>query len=77
MTKLKLGPLPNRVPVKLAVSFTPEVYEMLEDYARVFEQVHGVKENVESLVSYMVEAFIKGDSGFKKAAREMKADSSF
>ncbi|PHZ85110.1 DUF2274 domain-containing protein [Paremcibacter congregatus] len=68
MHKLKLGPLPNRTPVKLTVSLPAEIFELLTDYARVFEQTYGAKESCENLIPYIVEAYIKGDSSFNKGA---------
>ena len=69
MTKLKLGPLPNRTPVKLTVTFPAEIFETLADYARVFEETYGVEESCENLIPYIVEAYLNSDSSFKKARR--------
>lgn len=41
MADLKLGKLPDRTPVKLSVSVSPELHRMLEDYARVMSRCTG------------------------------------
>ena len=67
--KLKLSKLPSRTPVKLTISFLPEIYEMLKDYGRIYEQEYGENEKIEDLVPYMIEAFLKTDHSFRKARK--------
>ena len=69
--RLKLGKLPSRTPVKLTISFLPEIYEMLEDYGRIYEQEYGEKEKIEELVPYIIEAFLKTDHSFRKARKAL------
>lgn len=41
MADLRLGKLPDRVPVKLTISVSPELNRALSDYARAYEQAYG------------------------------------
>ena len=69
MADLKLGKLPDRTPVKLTVSVAPELHRALDDYARVYQQVHGTSEPVAELIPAMLAAFLEADRGFAKARR--------
>ncbi|PCI21569.1 MAG: transposase [Piscirickettsiaceae bacterium] len=69
---MKLGKLPSRTPVKLTISFLPEIYEMLEDYGRIYEKEYGENEKIEELVPYMIEAFLKTDHSFRKARKVLE-----
>ena len=40
---LKLGPIPERAPVKLNISLAPSVHEALVDYAALHERAYGAK----------------------------------
>ena len=66
---LKIGPLPDRTPQKLTVLIEPSLAAELEDYARVHSQLHGEDASVPILVPHMLEAFLAGDSGFRKARK--------
>ncbi len=71
MSKLKLGPLPETTPVKMTCTFLPEIHAALSDYARVYEREYGNKERPETLIPFIVEAFLGSDAAFKKARREL------
>ncbi|MCF6344385.1 MAG: DUF2274 domain-containing protein [Devosiaceae bacterium] len=68
---LKLSKLPKRTPIKLTSTFPPDVHSKLSDYAKIYEQNYGEKERIQDLVPFMVASFLNGDSGFKKARREL------
>lgn len=70
--RLKLGKLPSRTPVKLTINFLPGIYQMLEDYGRIYEQEYGEKEKIEDLVPYIIEAFLKTDNSFRKARKTLE-----
>ena len=72
MTKpaLKIGPLPDRTPVKLTLLIDPALRAELEAYAAVYAQAHGERPGVETLAPVMLEAFMASDSGFRKARRQ-------
>ena len=67
MSALKLPKLPDRTPVKLAISVAPELKRALDDYARVYENVHGSAEPLAELIPAMLAAFLEDDRGFRKA----------
>ena len=64
---LKIGPLPDRTPQKLSISLEPALAADLEAYAQVHAAAYGTEASVTMLVPLMLEAFIAGDSGFRKA----------
>lgn len=74
MADLKLARLPDRVPVKLTISISPELHRTLEDYARVYRAVHGVAEPVGELVPAMLAGFLEADRAFAKARRTLDYD---
>lgn len=72
---LKLGQLPDRVPVKLTVTVPPELKKALDDYVALYARTYGAEEPISELVPFMLEAFLKGDLGFKKARKMLDAES--
>ena len=69
---LRLSKLPDRTPVKLSITMSPELNTALQDYCKVYRRVYpGQKESVADLIPYMLDAFIQSDRGFAKARREM------
>jgi hypothetical protein len=71
---LKLQPLPDRVPVKLTITLSPELKKALEDYARLYARTYGAEEPVAELVPFMLEGFLNGDHAFKKARKDLDAE---
>lgn len=68
---LKIGPLPDKTPVKLNIAIDPELRADLGDYARVYERSYGDKANITDLIPSMLASFMAGDSGFKKARKAL------
>jgi len=68
---LKLGEIPNRTPAKLTILVDPDVLEALGDYADIYEETYGKREEVEQLAPVMLEAFLNGDAAFKRARRDL------
>ena len=69
---LRLSKLPDRTPVKISITVSPELNIALRDYCEVYRRVYpGQKESVADLIPYMLDAFIQSDRGFAKARREM------
>ena len=73
MAGLKLDKLPDRAPVKIAVTVSPELNDALKDYAEIYRRNYGQKESVAELIPFMLEAFINADAGFRKARKELGA----
>lgn len=66
MTDLKLTKLPDRTPVKLAITVPPELHRALSDYAFAYEATYGKAESVGDLIPYMLQSFIDADKAFAK-----------
>jgi hypothetical protein len=66
---LKLGKLPDRTPIKLTVTVTPDLHRSLADYAAVYREAYGDKAEIADLVPAMLEAFLAGDREFAKALK--------
>lgn len=64
---LKIGKLPDRTPVKLTISMTPELNQALADYASVYQDSYGEAESVTELVPHMLRSFLESDRAFAKA----------
>lgn len=67
MAEIKLGRLPDRTPVKLAITMTPELHNALADYAAIYNETYGQSEPIAELVPHMLAAFLASDRGFAKA----------
>ena len=73
---LRIGPLPDRTPVKLSLSIDPSLRSDLEDYAAVYAEAFGDRPGIEALVPVMLEAFLASDTGFRRARRALHANAS-
>ncbi|RIV80370.1 DUF2274 domain-containing protein [Pelagerythrobacter aerophilus] len=69
MTDLKLPQLPDRTPVKLTISVSPDLHQALNDYAALYEQAYGTSEPATELIPAMLTAFLKSDRAFVRAQR--------
>lgn len=67
MTQLKLGKLPDRVPVKLTISVSPDLKRALDQYATLYRETYGEEQPVAELIPEMVAAFLASDRIFAKA----------
>lgn len=74
MTDLKLGKLPDRTPVKIAITVSPELHLALQQYAALYRTTYGEAESVAELIPFMLESFLDGDRAFAKARREQSLD---
>lgn len=72
MTGLKLAQLPDRVPVKLTIAVQPELKKALDDYAALYAQSYGSQEHVGDLIPFMLDAFLKADTAFRKGRKELQ-----
>ena len=75
MPDLKLAKLPDRTPIKLAITITPDLHQALQEYAALYASAYGREEPVAELVPAMLTAFLEGDRAFAKA-RMVKGTSS-
>lgn len=67
MAELKLAKLPDRTPIKLAITITPDLQAALHAYASIYAQAYGVEEPVADLIPAMLAAFLESDRGFLRA----------
>jgi hypothetical protein len=73
MPELRLSRLPDRTPVKISISVTPDLHAALTAYADAYQATYGSAESVAELIPYMLTAFIESDGGFRKATRDRDA----
>lgn len=69
---LKISRVRDTTPTKLSISVTPDLKADLDIYSRLYERAYGDKQQTTALIPLMLEAFLAGDSGFKKARRELQ-----
>lgn len=67
MVDIKLGRLPDRTPVKLAITITPDLQSALNDYAAIYAEAYGREEPITELNPAMLTSFLESDRGFGKA----------
>jgi hypothetical protein len=63
---LRLGKLPERTPIKLAISVMPDLHQRLQDYAAAYAEAYRVDEPLTELVPAMLAAFLDSDREFAK-----------
>src|SRR5690606_23635077 len=64
---LKLAKLPDRTPVKIAITVTPDLAHTLADYAAIYNRAYADKAAVADLIPAMLETFLASDRAFAKA----------
>ena len=74
MSELKLGKLPDRTPVKITITVSPDLNQALRDYAAIYRATYGEMESVTDLIPFMLSSFLDGDRGFAKARKEVSLD---
>ena len=61
MPDLKLGKLPDRTPVKLAITLPPELHQSLSEYAALYAESYGREEPLTELLPAMLRSFLESD----------------
>jgi hypothetical protein len=69
MPDLKLGRLPDRVPVKITFMASPELNRSLQLYADLYRQAYGEDEKIPELIPFMLESFLASDRRFAKVRK--------
>ena len=72
MADLKLAKLPDRTPIKLAITVTPDLHQMLQQYAALYAEAYGREEAIAELVPAMLAAFLESDRAFSKARKTIE-----
>lgn len=70
---LRLAKLPDRTPVKLTMTVSPELHRMLQEYAGFYAKNYGSEETVAELCPYMLQTFMEADKGFQKGRKSVEA----
>ncbi|EJU13618.1 hypothetical protein LH128_07849 [Sphingomonas sp. LH128] len=70
---LKLARLPDRTPVKIGITVTPDLAHALADYAALYNRAYSDKAEVADLIPAMLESFLASDRGFAKARKNTEA----
>ncbi len=70
---LKLARLPDRTPVKITITVTPDLAHALGDYQALYNRAYGDKAEVADLIPAMLETFLASDRAFAKARKEAEA----
>lgn len=73
---LRLGPLPDRTPVRMTLSIDPDLAVALADYAEIYRATYGTEEKPEALIPAMLVAFLASDTGFKRARKALQSTAS-
>ncbi|RMB01996.1 DUF2274 domain-containing protein [Eilatimonas milleporae] len=76
MTKLKLGPIPDDKPVKVALELPAGVHRDLVAYAEALARETGQTHEPAKLIAPMLARFMATDRGFAKLRKEKKRPSS-
>jgi len=71
---LKLGLLPDRVPVKITLMVSPGLKKTLDDYAAIYASTYGQNETLSELIPYMLEAFLSADGRFREARKSLSGE---
>lgn len=69
MGELKLPRLPDRTPVKLTVTMTPDLHRRLQDYAAAYSEAYQVDEPLTELIPAMLGSFLDSDREFNRRPR--------
>lgn len=70
---LKLAKLPDRTPVKIAITVTPDLAHALGDYQTLYNRTYADKAEMADLIPAMLESFLASDRAFTKARKQAEA----
>ena len=70
MPELKLAKLPDRKPVKIAITVSTNLNHQLGAYAEAYKGAYGDEEKVSDLIPFILEQFLDGDRRFTGKRRK-------
>ncbi|MBI1285911.1 MAG: DUF2274 domain-containing protein [Thiobacillus sp.] len=75
MPDLKLAKLPDRTPVKVTITVSPELHKALIAYQHAYRDAYNESdvEPLTELVPYMLKSFLDSDRGFAKARKKNRS----
>ena len=74
MPELKLAKLPDRTPVRITITVSPELNQALRQYAGIYRATYGEAESIAELIPFMLGIFLDSDKGFAKARKQAPLD---
>lgn len=74
MPDLKLSKLPDRTPVKITITVTPDLNRQLHAYAELYRENYGEAEPVPELIPYMLQSFLESDRGYTRALKDRQPE---
>jgi len=69
MPDLRLPKLPDRTPVKMTISLSPDLHRALSDYTQLYNEVYGQSEPIQELIPAMLASSLEGDQQFARHRR--------
>ncbi|GGE05868.1 hypothetical protein GCM10011515_26730 [Tsuneonella deserti] len=66
MPELKLPQLPDRTPIKLSITITPDLASALGAYAAAYREAYGKEEPVAELIPAILACFLENDRAFSR-----------
>jgi len=70
---LRLAKLPDRTPIKITLTVTPDLAHALAAYAALYNRTYADKAEVADLIPAMLDAFLASDRAFAKARKDGEA----
>lgn len=70
MTGIRLSKLPDRTPVRLAVTISPELSHRLARYQAFYRTAYEREESVGDLAAAIIGAFLESDKAFARWCRD-------
>jgi len=67
MAGIKLAKLPDRTPVKLTFSASPDLKQALDEYAALYSATYGEGEPITELIPQMLALFLASDKTFRRS----------
>jgi len=69
MANLKFGKLPDRTPVKIAITIGADLTQALRGHAALYRSTYGEAESVAELIPFILEASLDNDRDFAKVRK--------
>ncbi len=66
---LRIAKLPDRTPIKIGFTVTPDLARSLADYTTLYNKTYGDKAELADLLPSMLESFLASDKVFSKARK--------
>ncbi len=71
---MKLAKLPDRALVKMKVVLTPGLARRLREYADLYAETYGSREEIAELIPFILEAFLDADADFRRSKKPGRSE---